>query len=382
MNGAKRRAKKEKSMQPQTKDSIGIPAKFDDKTMSAMAIISTPAVDRDWEIMVPRGCKLESFAKGPAPWFFNHQQIPFPIGSSKRDATDPNCIPDVTIEDDLIWAKCYFNQTTPEAPIIYELWKMGHLGATSIGFQGLKSTELSTKEAQEMGAPYNVRRWDEWDLVEISIVGVGANREALAMHASRGHVGKMQLTPILQKAFNSFAMPRKLWPTMVSYPSGKDNPPILLKTPKGSKMAEHEGEVQPKPGHALLQGLAAHCSEMMKSAAEGLPSLELDDVRNDVLKTLKSLHEGMSSMIETHKDKYEGLAMDDLPEGLDFKGIKEDAEGPGDDGPSDDDKPSDPEGTDEEDIPEEEAKQWQAYFKSIGDTIEDQEKQLAALGSK
>jgi hypothetical protein len=363
-----------------TKDSVGIPAKFDDTKMIATAVISTPAIDRDWEIMLPAGCKLEQFAAGPAPWFFNHQQIPFPIGSAKANAKDPGCPVDVMIEKDHVWANCHFNQATPEAPVIYELWKIGHLGATSVGFQGLKYTDISGTEAQELGAPFQVRRWEEWNLVEISIVGVGANPEALSMHASRGHVNKMAIPETLKKWFSTFVVPRKFFPTTIQLPGrAAQSHKTVAKTPatKGNKAMDN-GETHEKPGHALLNALKGHCNEMLKAAAEGLTNVELEDVSGDVMKFLKGVHEGFTSLAETHGEKYEGLEGLELPEGMDFSSVKDDA-------PEDAEEEEPVEKSDEseeDDIDEEEAKQYEALIKSLGGEVDEQEKQLAALTAK
>jgi len=212
-----------------TKDTAAAPVKFDDQKLTADAVISTREVDRDGEVMIPAGCDLTAF-NDYAPWFLNHQGgaqllFPFPIGSGKERPTDPSCLAAVFIEKDHIWARCHFNRETPEAEITYRLWKLGHMGATSVGFEGTEHRDLQGREAEmAYGAP-KVREYTKWQLCEISIVGLGANREALAMHASRGHVEKMTIPDSLKRWFATFAQPIKLF-TVPGNPLDT-TPPIL-----------------------------------------------------------------------------------------------------------------------------------------------------------
>lgn len=178
---------------------------FDDSKMTARSIISSDNVDRDKEILIPRGCDLSAF-QVYAPWFFNHQQIPWPIGSCKERAEDPSCPPSIDIGDRLVMATCYFNQDTPEAVIAYKLWKRGHLGATSVGFESdpQQCRVIQGREAEEKyGTPY-VKIYDWWQLVEISIVGVPANRDALRTIAGKGRIDGERIPVSMKSWFDRF----------------------------------------------------------------------------------------------------------------------------------------------------------------------------------
>src|SRR5262249_43208691 len=146
-----------------------------------------------------------------APWFFNHQQVPFPIGSHKRDARDPDCPLDLFLLPEKTVARCWFNQATKEAEIVYDLVKLGHLAATSVGFLGLESKMLDREKSFEFGSPHPVRVWERWEYVESSIVGVGANREALTVHLQRGRIGGRALTDTVKKWLEPYALPSKTW---------------------------------------------------------------------------------------------------------------------------------------------------------------------------
>lgn len=363
-----------------TKDAVGVAApKFDDAKMIAESVISTAELDRDREVMIPKGCRLDTYQKGPAPWFFNHQQFPFPIGSAKERPLEKDCPVDIFPEENYVWGRCHFNQATKEAEITYALWKLGHLGATSIGFQGMPGgwLDMSGPDCErEYGVPY-VRVYKEWELVEVSIVGVGANREALAMHASRGHVEKLAIPETMKKWFGQFVLPQKFFRAQPQFPqaSGQSTKSTMTSTrcPKVAKQMDTENRDEPVKvaGHSLIEGLAAKVKEMIDGSVEGIGLTELDDVKGDVMRFLKGVHDGVTSLCEAHAEKYEGLAAPELPEGLDFSSVKDIS--PEDE---DDDEEESDEGDDDE-LDEETAKFFQAEIKALQDDNAAKEKLLA-----
>jgi hypothetical protein len=186
---------------------------FDDSKLTADAVLSNGTLDRDGEIMIPAGCRLDDYQAGPAPWFFAHQKFPFPIGSAKERALEKDCPVSVLVTPEKITGRCWFNQLTPEAVTVYKLWKLGHLGAVSVGFEGISSEEVRGEEALKLsgGQRQWINRWTDWCMVENSIVGIGANREALAMHASRGHIEKERIPESMVEWFSQFVVKPKKW---------------------------------------------------------------------------------------------------------------------------------------------------------------------------
>lgn len=195
-------------------------AEFDDALMYAKSVISTDQLDRDNEIMVPRGCDLQDYREY-APWFLDHQgqsadgppTFPFPIGSAKKHPLDRDCPPDIWIEEKQVIGGCYFNQETREAEICYALWKIGHMGATSIGFEAEPDwvQVLRGDEAENQFGKSHVRIHHKWRLCEVSIVGLGSNRQALREHAAKGKIEGKQIPDSMIRWFKQFHSPTKIF---------------------------------------------------------------------------------------------------------------------------------------------------------------------------
>lgn len=130
---------------------------------------STDAVDSYNEIVDPKAFEryLSRFLEFPIA-LVNHNWFEIPVGK----------IIEAEIKSGGLWVKAEISKT---APGIWQLIQEGILKAFSIGFQGRKYEEPA---ADNPGAP---GIWREIELVEISIVNVPANREALfTVAASKG----------------------------------------------------------------------------------------------------------------------------------------------------------------------------------------------------
>lgn len=145
-------------------------SEVDDSERTITAVISTNAVDRDGEVLMPKGADFEKYLKNPVV-LWAHQHTDTPIGRSmwiKRGR-------------DRITAKVKV-ATTPKADEIYQLFKGGFLNAFSVGFvpnnwREPKADEI--KQHPEWSATKRV--CDSWELLEFSAVPVPANPEALAV---------------------------------------------------------------------------------------------------------------------------------------------------------------------------------------------------------
>ena len=144
-------------------------ADIDDEERTVKAVISTGAIDRDGEILSPKGMKHENFVKNPVVPCSHNSGEP-PIGKA-------------------IWlykgrkkieAKVKF-ATTERAEEIWQLFKGKFLNAFSVGFiplKGHRPTPDEIKKAPELADARFI--YDEWELLEFSPVTVPANPEALA----------------------------------------------------------------------------------------------------------------------------------------------------------------------------------------------------------
>jgi hypothetical protein len=156
----------------ETKESFGLCKATDinEEERSVIAVISTDSVDRDNEVLVPKGMDAESFRKNPViPW--SHMTFDPPIGKAlwvKRGIKR-------------ITAKVKF-ATTERAEEVWQLFKGGFLNAFSVGFKPLDGRRPTPDDIKANTNLANARfMFTKWELLEFSPVTVPANAEALAL---------------------------------------------------------------------------------------------------------------------------------------------------------------------------------------------------------
>ena len=135
--------------------------------------ISTASVDREQDTIAVNGWDLANYRKNPVV-LWGHDSWRLPIGRGF----------DVAVEGGALKASVEFvPEDLPEggafAESVYRLARSGFIAATSVGFRPLKWTFTSDKDR---GADdwFPGIDFEEQELVELSIVTVPANPEALA----------------------------------------------------------------------------------------------------------------------------------------------------------------------------------------------------------
>lgn len=130
-------------------------------------IASTPDVDRDKDRVMPNGAKLENFIKNPVLMYGHNYRDPWAligkVGDLQIDSSGLNFVPEL---------REAANDADPMT-VIRALWDQKLLRACSIGFNPTKWME------NEVGG----RDFVEWELLEISIVPIPANQNALRLAA-------------------------------------------------------------------------------------------------------------------------------------------------------------------------------------------------------
>ncbi len=135
---------------------------------SAIAWISTDAIDRDKEVMLPKGVNTENFLKNPVV-LWAHDYSGTPVGKTQWIKQGRKYI-----KAKWEWAD------TEKAQEIKQLWEGGFLNAVSVGFIVSKSHEPTPDDIKKNPDWAEVRLViDEWELLEFSIVPVPANPAAL-----------------------------------------------------------------------------------------------------------------------------------------------------------------------------------------------------------
>lgn len=146
-------------------DSLAAPA-VNEQAMMASAVVVTPVVDREGDIIVPQGAHLDNYARNPVVlWDHGMEGYTLPVGVSR--GPDGNLA--VRVTEESIEADCYFAQSSAEASKLFELIAEDVLRGTSV-------------QAAPLSAPVRsggALRWEDWDFVEWSWTAIGVNPEAL-----------------------------------------------------------------------------------------------------------------------------------------------------------------------------------------------------------
>jgi len=154
---------------------------FEEGERSVVSYITTGAVDRDQEIVEPKGAMLDDYRKNPVV-LFCHDYSKLPIGKNVWIKSD---------EKGLIAKTTYAPHE--EAEKVYQYRKAGFPLAESIGFVPLEYKDHTADEKEKNGG---VRRtFSKWLLLEYSDVPVPSNPEALMLAVSKGLI-KTRIEPV------------------------------------------------------------------------------------------------------------------------------------------------------------------------------------------
>lgn len=124
-------------------------------------LISTIALDRDSDVIVPEGGDFKAYLRNPVVGFQHFRTDPLPIGSTVRLDVEPG---------KGIRATWRWLENDPLASRVRNAFQQGVLRAASVGFIPLEWLDI-----RESGG----RRYTKWELAEWSLVGIPSNREAV-----------------------------------------------------------------------------------------------------------------------------------------------------------------------------------------------------------
>lgn len=157
---------------------------LDEGSRTVLAIISTDSVDRDGEVVNPKGMHKKNFSTNPIV-LFNHNREELPIGKAlwvKADTDEKG--------RGVIKAKYKITDKTPTGQMVFDLLKDGILTSHSITLLSNHSTKPTTKEINERPDLKDARLIHrDWELLEFSIVTLPANPDAVALAISKGYSG-------------------------------------------------------------------------------------------------------------------------------------------------------------------------------------------------
>lgn len=135
-------------------------------------VANTGAVDSYGTIIVPRGCRLDRFrAAGSLPLLWAHKRDGEPDDVLGR-------VVEVEVTDEAVTCIAEFEPHAKATQVI-DMIRRGVIRGCSIGFSAMNPGKPR---------PDGVVVFDEWELVELSVVPCGANPDALAIRSFRLHV--------------------------------------------------------------------------------------------------------------------------------------------------------------------------------------------------
>jgi HK97 family phage prohead protease len=142
-------------------------------------LISTDSIDRDGDVLSPKGWQLDSYKKNPIV-LWSHDYSGLPIAKATHiEATDKGLAATAAFPE---------KGVHPFADTVYELLKGGFLGAASVGFKPLK---------HEMASDRKGFNYFEQELLEFSVVPIPANPEALVQMSITNPKCKGLLKPLV-----------------------------------------------------------------------------------------------------------------------------------------------------------------------------------------
>ena len=149
----------------------GFAVKVDDAEKSDRTLVckvSTDGLDRDGEVMLPKGADLMRYRKNPVV-LFGHQHDRPAVGRSLWIDKFPNDIRSKTQFADTDFGRD-----------LWSLYEGGYMASWSIGFDKPEWREPKTRDLETRSDWTGVKRiCTSWELLEYSAVNVPANRDAL-----------------------------------------------------------------------------------------------------------------------------------------------------------------------------------------------------------
>lgn len=133
-------------------------------------ILSTAALARDGNVLVPAGCRLQNYRANPI-WLWQHDPD-HPVANAQE----------IEVQDDCIRARVKFAPTgiSKKADETRGLVKAGIVRGVSVGFDPIDGEPLDPKK------PMGGQRFTSWELLECSFVSVPADTGAVVTARAEG----------------------------------------------------------------------------------------------------------------------------------------------------------------------------------------------------
>jgi hypothetical protein len=150
---------------------------------SVEARISTAAVDRAGDVLMPSGVNLKNFKANPVV-YLAHDYYSLPVGKAVA----------IKSTDSAIIAKTEFASRPDDYPAdkewlpdtLLSLYQQGVLRGWSVGLNVIEARAANKRDVESYGG--DVRRViTKWELVEYSVAPIPMNQEALTLAVAKGY---------------------------------------------------------------------------------------------------------------------------------------------------------------------------------------------------
>ncbi len=153
-----------------------------DDARTVRAVISSSAVDREGDVLIPQGLNSKDFEANPVVMLM-HSYYNLPIGK----------VTAIKRGDETVEAKIEFAERPNTHPMdeewvpdtIFSLFKQGVMNAFSVGFIPTDARAATSRDVTKFGEDCR-QVINRWKLLELSVVGIPCNQEAIALAVSKG----------------------------------------------------------------------------------------------------------------------------------------------------------------------------------------------------
>ncbi len=285
---------------------------FDTGRMSATAVLSTTARDREGDVLEVAGIWTDNHRTNPIAMLDHGVYWPLPIGKT----VDPDGNYTVAIDPDA--GECtettFFSQSCPVAEQIYHLAVEGILRGNSIGYRPIKAKRLPPDAAQGTKPGLHILRCE---LIEATWCGIPCNPEAVRATLSRDRICGKSIAPAVKRLLLPYAAPKKVWSPGATLPG--------TQSAAGGSNAEGERAMSQKHAGKNADDPAAYDEDAMTSEAAAQAEEPTDAGTEEPYgaELVRDIHADLAGIIERYtaalkrlenekvKPKLMGL-MDDL----------------------------------------------------------------------
>jgi hypothetical protein len=239
---------------------------INDKERSFAHVVTSKTIDRDDEVVLPKGARLDTYRENPMV-FFNHRSMEPPIAQNLELSIDDN---------ERMWALSKFaglDQLHEKAEMLYRLYRDRFMRAWSIGFRVL------TDSREPLVPGQRGRSILEWEMLEYSGVGIPANPDAVMRMCKAYGLPDGATERDLEQAVLGA---QKYWDLALPILEGKsDDPPAEPETPPTEPKSETPPAIKPIVMQVEVRGLDELREQMealVKLQEQLMPAIDLDTV--------------------------------------------------------------------------------------------------------